>query len=61
MMRKMKIPAMMLVGAMALSACNPWGERVEVPPASVGMVLSANGYQGDVIPPSRFRLSPCFV
>lgn len=60
MMRKMKIPAMMLVGAMALSACNPWGERVEVPPASVGMVLSANGYQGDVIPPSRFRLESCF-
>jgi hypothetical protein len=60
MMRKMKIPAMTLVGAMALSACNPFGERVEVPPASVGMVLSANGYQGDVIPPSRFRLEPCF-
>ena len=57
----MKIPAMILVSAMALTACNPWGERVEVPPASVGMVLSANGYQGDVILPSRFRLSPCFV
>lgn len=60
MIGKLKIAALMTVAALTLSGCNLWGERVEVPPASVGMVLSANGYQGDVIPPSRFRLSPCF-
>ena len=43
---------------MSLSGCF-WGEKVEVPPASVGMVLGKNGYQGDIVPPSRFRLSPC--
>jgi regulator of protease activity HflC (stomatin/prohibitin superfamily) len=37
------------------------GEKVEVPPASVGMILGKNGYQGDVIPPSRFRLPACFL
>jgi len=44
---------------MSLSGCF-WGEKVEVPPASVGMVLGKNGYQGDIVPPSRFRLAPCF-
>jgi len=50
-----------LAGAlvMSVSGCF-WGEKVEVPPASVGMVLGKNGYQGDIVPPSRFRLSPCF-
>lgn len=49
-----------LAGAlvMTLSGCF-WGEKVEVPPASVGMVLGKNGYQGDIVTPSRFRLSPC--
>lgn len=51
-----------LAGAllMSLSGCF-FGEKVEVPPASVGMVLGKNGYQGDIIPPSRFRLAPCVV
>jgi regulator of protease activity HflC (stomatin/prohibitin superfamily) len=60
MKSKLKLAAIMLSASLALSACNPWGERVEVPPASVGMILGASGYQGDIIPPSRFRLSPCF-
>ena len=57
--RIMKFGAM---GAMmmALSGCI-WGEKVEVPPASVGMVMGKNGYQGDLIPPSRFRLPVCFL
>jgi regulator of protease activity HflC (stomatin/prohibitin superfamily) len=44
---------------LSLSGCV--GERVEVPPASVGMILGKNGYQGDLIPPSRFRLPFCWV
>ena len=59
MLNKFKIPALLAAAAIAVTACTPWGERVEVPPASVGMVLTANGFQGDIIPPSRFRLSPC--
>lgn len=44
--------------AFGLSGCF-WGEKVEVPPASVGMVMGKNGFQGDIIPPSRFRLAAC--
>jgi regulator of protease activity HflC (stomatin/prohibitin superfamily) len=58
-MNKMKIAAVLFASTVILSGCNIWGERVEVPPASVGMILTANGYQGDIIPPSRFRLAPC--
>jgi len=56
-----RLAKLALAGAMvmSLSGCF-WGEKVEVPPASVGMVLGKNGYQGDIVPPSRFRLSPCF-
>lgn len=37
------------------------GQRVEIPPASVGMIYGPNGYEGDLIPPSRFRLPFCFL
>lgn len=54
---------LILVGVLAfgLAGCGKafFGERVEVPPASKGMVLGVNGFQGDIIPPSRFRLSRC--
>lgn len=52
--------ALLTTMAFALSGCI-WGEKVEVPPASVGMVMGKNGYQGDLIPPSRFRLPVCFL
>ncbi|WP_445356527.1 SPFH domain-containing protein [Microbulbifer sp. ANSA002] len=39
-----------------LSAC---GERVEVPPAHVGKVLTESGYKPEVVPPSKFRLDMC--
>lgn len=42
--------------AIALTAC---GQRVEVPPASVGKVMTTNGYKENVIETSRFRLSMC--
>jgi regulator of protease activity HflC (stomatin/prohibitin superfamily) len=41
---------------LTLAGC---GEMVEVPPASKGIVLGANGYTGEVISPSRFRLPFC--
>lgn len=52
--------ALLTAMAFGVSGCVI-GEKVEVPPASVGMVLGKNGYQGDIIPPSRFRLPVCFL
>lgn len=58
-----RFAAITVMGAAALSlgGCG-WfiGERVEVPPASVGLVLTPNGFEGEILPPSRFRLDPCF-
>lgn len=51
--------ALVTVMAFGLSGCV--GEMVEVPPASVGMILGPNGYQGDIIAPSRFRLPFCMI
>ena len=47
-----------IVIALLLSAC---GARVEVPPAHVGKIMTKDGYQENVVPPSKFRLSPCLV
>lgn len=58
MKKFLKIGALMATVGL-LSGCI--GEKVEIPPASVGMILGPNGYQGDIIPPSRFRLDPCFL
>lgn len=58
-MKKIILP--LIPVGMILSLLGFVGERVEVPPASVGMILGKNGYQGDLIPPSRFRLPACFA
>lgn len=39
-----------------LSAC---ADRVEVPPAHVGKILTKNGYKPETVPPSKFRLDMC--
>ncbi len=45
-----------------LSACNPiLGDKVEVPPAHVGKVLTKDGYKPDNVMPSRFRLDRCIA
>lgn len=36
------------------------GDRVEVPSAHLGRVLSPQGYTAETIPPSTFRLGNCF-
>lgn len=53
---KKLLTATALAGTLFLTAC---GDRVMVPPASKGMILGPNGYAGDIIPPSTFRLSWC--
>ena len=42
----------------ALTAC---GERVEVPPGTAGKIMTKDGYQEGMIPPSKFRLAPCWA
>ena len=48
----------LLLTALVLSAC---GAKVEVPPAHVGKILTKNGYAPETIPPSKFRLEPCWA
>lgn len=50
-----KIAFVMLM-ALALSAC---GERVEVPPAHIGKIMTKDGYQDGIIQSSKFRLPFC--
>lgn len=47
-----------LADALVLAAC---GQRVEVPPAHVGKILTKDGYQEALIPTSKFRLAPCWA
>ena len=46
-----------IILALTLAAC---GERVEVPPAHVGKIMTKDGYQPNLIPTSKFRLEQCF-
>lgn len=48
----------LLAATSILSAC---GERVEVPPAYVGKILTRHGYQEGFVDPSKFRLEPCWA
>lgn len=41
-----------------LAAC---GQRVEVPPAHVGKIMTKDGYQENLIPTSKFRLEQCMT
>jgi hypothetical protein len=49
--------AIIAVSAVVLTGC---GERVEVPPANLGKIMTNNGYQKETIPTSKIRLDPCF-
>jgi len=52
---KVGVPLALLL---LLSAC---GQRVEVPPAHVGKILTKSGFQPEVVPPSKFRLEKCWA
>lgn len=49
------------VVAVAVGLLTACGERVEVPPAHVGKIMTKDGYQDNLIPTSKFRLEQCFV
>lgn len=57
-MRKLIFGVFAVAMALVLSAC---GDRVEVPPAHVGKVLTSNGFKPDTVPPSKFRLDACWA
>lgn len=54
-----KIIGVIAAGVMAVMLSGCAGELVEVPPASKGIILGANGYTGEIVTPSRFRLPFC--
>jgi len=56
MLSKLSKLLILLVAVTGLAAC---GDRVEVPPAHVGKILTKNGYKPNTVPPSKFRLDPC--
>ena len=37
------------------------GQKVEVPPAHVGKIMTKDGYKEGTIPTSKFRLDPCWA
>ncbi|WP_287918484.1 SPFH domain-containing protein, partial [Comamonas sp.] len=43
---------------LVLAAC---GQKVEVPPAHVGKIMTKDGYQDNLIPTSKFRLGKCWA
>lgn len=50
----------LILVTLLLAGCNPFfGEKVEVPPAHIGKVLTKDGYKVDDVYPSRFRLDLC--
>ncbi|WP_284335241.1 SPFH domain-containing protein [Comamonas sp. NoAH] len=53
--KKMLAP---LACALLLAAC---GQKVEVPPAHVGKIMTKDGYQENLIPTSKFRLPMCWA
>lgn len=60
--KKMIKTSSILASAMLLSACHPFlGEKVDVPPAHVGKVLTKDGYKHGDVTPSRFRLDRCIA
>lgn len=55
-MKKFGIVSALVLLSIGLSAC---GETVEVPPAHAGKIMTKEGLQPEVFPPSKFRLPFC--
>lgn len=62
MIRRIVLAALVAPAALTLSGCHMlMGERVEVPPAHVGKVMTKDGYKETTYTPSRFRLDRCVM
>lgn len=59
----MKITRIFAIAAMAISAVfmTGCGQRVEVPPAHIGKIMTNKGYQEGFISTSKFRLDTCWA
>ncbi|WP_062265680.1 SPFH domain-containing protein [Endozoicomonas arenosclerae] len=51
----------LILATFSLSGCYLIGEKVEVPPAHVGKILTKDGYKPDTVNPSKFRLDACIA
>jgi len=56
-MNKFKLLVVAVVMMFVLSAC---GQKVEVPPAHVGKIMTKEGYKEGTTPTSKFRLAWCW-
>ena len=56
--RRMATVLAIAASALLVTAC---GQRVEVPPAHVGKIMTKDGYQENLIPTSKLRLPACWV
>lgn len=45
-----------LTALLVLTAC---GQRIDVPPAHIGKIMTKDGYQPGTVPPSKLRLDAC--
>lgn len=50
----------LLLVPLALAVLAGCGQKVEVPPGSVGKIMTKDGWREGVITTSKFRLDPCF-
>lgn len=50
--------AVMAIAGLAMAGC---GQKVEVPPAHVGKIMTKDGYQENIIPTSKLRLDFCWA
>jgi hypothetical protein len=57
-LKKHKTSLAAVAAAFVLGAC---GQKVEVPPAHVGKIMTKDGYQESLIPTSKFRLGQCWA
>lgn len=56
--RNFLFAALTFLAAFGLTGC---GDKVQVPPAHVGKIMTKDGYQEALIPSSSFRLAPCWA
>jgi hypothetical protein len=57
-MKKLAMLGLAAALALSLSGC---GERVEVPPAHLGKIMTKDGYREGTVATSKFRLDPCMA
>lgn len=61
-MRLTSLAKLVCIGAaVTMSGCSLLGQKVTVPTAHVGKILTKKGFKDETISPSRFRLDPCFT